>query len=306
MEAPAGERKEAQNGAHQAAATQTTAPAKPTGFFGGDGAAKAEGKSAGFFSQVGTGSSAPLFGTGKAVESLFGETSKAGGLFDKPKEAVGGLFDSLKGLGSDKPATGFFGSAAQEPKKSGGLFEGLVNPSASNNTGCGTNLFDTAKSSLTGLFANVAGGGEEEEEGDPNEEVVPGQEDVCDPSKAKANFAYKSDAQVRFQQPVLNFKADPKPALGPGSLSVETVPGKFTCVIFRNGAKVILHQSLLLGKPPASGAVNKRTDALWVDTFEIDADTKKPKKVVCKIAFADDHACADFKLALAALATNSS
>ena len=150
---------------------------------------------------------------------------------EQPKK-TGGLFDNLK-ADADKPSTGFFGNGqasslfgnpSQEPaKKTGlfdnlltqpnttnpevkptksGLFDGLLNPNMSNNTGCGTNLFSNSQTPLSGIFAktegsNTADAGEDDEEViEGDEDEVPGQEDKSDPTKSRGNYKYESKTET--------------------------------------------------------------------------------------------------------------
>lgn len=111
---------------------------------------------------------------------------------EAPKKS--GLFD---GLLSNKPEenkpSSFFGSATTSGPTKSGLFDGLLNSNLSNNTGCGTNLFNTGATPLTGIFSKAGGNDEEDEEAvNEDEEVVPGQEDNADPTKSTGTYKYES------------------------------------------------------------------------------------------------------------------
>lgn len=98
---------------------------------------------------------------------------------------------------------------------------------------------------------------------------------------------------------MINFKVDTIPGMGAGSASIERVKDKTHCVIFRNGAKVILHNSFIVPKLSRTGLMNGRTDSIWIETATYEAD--KPKKTLCKMQFHDDKAAVDFKKAVESL-----
>jgi hypothetical protein len=87
--------------------------------------------------------------------------------------------------------------------------------------------------------------------------------------------------------------------MGAGTTSIDKINEKTHCLIFRNGAKVILQTSFLVPKLSRVGFMNGRTDALWIETAVYDGD--KPKKTVCKMQFHDDKAATDFKKAVESL-----
>lgn len=73
---------------------------------------------------------------------------------------------------------------------------------------------------------------------------------------------------------------------------------KTSCVIFRNGAKVILHTSYILPKVSRVGLMKKdKQDALWLETisYETVDGTKKPSKTVVKVQFQDEKTAEDVK-----------
>jgi hypothetical protein len=87
--------------------------------------------------------------------------------------------------------------------------------------------------------------------------------------------------------------------MGAGSASLEKINSKTNCIIFRNGAKIILHTSFLIPKVSRTGLMNGRTDSIWIETAIYEGD--KPKKTLCKMQFHDDKAAADFKKTLESL-----
>lgn len=87
--------------------------------------------------------------------------------------------------------------------------------------------------------------------------------------------------------------------MGAGTANVEKVKEKTNCIIFRNGAKVILHTSFLIPKLSRVGLMSGRTDAIWIETAVYEND--KPKKTVCKMQFHDDKAAAEFKKSVEAI-----
>lgn len=153
------------------------------------------------------GNSSPQKGTsnaffaGNGTSGLFKNTEKADNKEPtvapvEPKKA--GLFDNLNSKEENKPSSSFFGSGITITKS--GLFDGLLNNSVSNNTGCGTNLFSHTSTPLTGMFANAsgghAGGEDDEDEADGDEDEVPGQEDATDPTKSTGNYKYEETTTV--------------------------------------------------------------------------------------------------------------
>lgn len=164
-------------------------------------------------------SSGSLFGNSKIpTGSLFGNVS-TGGFFGNSSQtpatqiSFAGLTEGAKkeaeapaAVQSSKPPSLFanvtsHGPPTFIPTKSG-LFDGLLNSNVSNGTGCGTNLFGGNPTPLSNMFARPSGdaqaGGDDDEEAnvDPDEEVVPGQEDKADPSKATGDYKYESKTSV--------------------------------------------------------------------------------------------------------------
>lgn len=81
--------------------------------------------------------------------------------------------------------------------------------------------------------------------------------------------------------------------MGAGSASIEKYSEKNICLVFRNGAKSILHTSYILAKLSRVGYMSGRQDALFIDTgLMVD---KKLEKQVCKIQFHDDKSAAEAK-----------
>lgn len=130
--------------------------------------------------------------TSSGLFANLGKEDKKAGTSAQPEPKKGGLFANLVSTSNEesKPQSSFFGSAVTVTKT--GLFDGLLNTGASNNTGCGTNLFNHTATPLSGMFANAGGNNEEdEEEGEGDEDEVPGQEDVTDPTKSTGNYKYE-------------------------------------------------------------------------------------------------------------------
>lgn len=90
-----------------------------------------------------------------------------------------------------------------------------------------------------------------------------------------------------------NYKKGTVPALGVGSASIEKYENGTTYLIFRNGAKVILHNSMIIKKVSKSGFMKGKTDAIWVDTYEMVEG--KPAMITCKLQFSDEESCTHFK-----------
>ena len=142
------------------------------------------------------GGSNSFFSNTGATSSIFGNANKDDNKeSDKPSQAEPkktGLFDGLNTKQETKAPTSFFGSGITVTKT--GLFDGLLNTGVSNNTGCGTNLFNHSSAPLTGMFAGAggaAGGEDDEEEVEGDEDEVPGQDDATDPTKSTGNYKYE-------------------------------------------------------------------------------------------------------------------
>lgn len=77
-------------------------------------------------------------------------------------------------------------------------------------------------------------------------------------------------------------------------MSVEKFKENLASIVFRNGAKVILHNSFLLQKLSRIGFMQGRQDAMWVETATYD-ENNKASKTVCKMQFHDDKDAQEFK-----------
>lgn len=176
---------------------------------------KAEQVTGNFFSMVpkpATGGSGPLFaGDSKPSSGLFNKApadekkpAEGSSLFGnltgsslfagvKKEETNGSLFGSLLAKKPEEQGGSIFGDK-REPGKKTGLFDGLLNPSLSNNTGCGS-LFANTSTPLAGVFSKQSGdqaGDEDEEAVEGDEDEVPGQEDVTDPTKSTGTYKYET------------------------------------------------------------------------------------------------------------------
>ena len=74
-------------------------------------------------------------------------------------------------------------------------------------------------------------------------------------------------------------------------MSIEKVGDKSVCLIFRNGAKVILHNSFILPRMSRTGLMSGRSDAIWIETGHMNEG--KLERQLCKIQFHDDKAAAE-------------
>ena len=239
-------------------------------------------------------------------KSFFGSTNQ-GGFFsgatsnekkaDEPKK--GGLFDNLL-ADSTTQKTSFFGDlgkpSAEPVKTKSGLFDGLLNPSASNNTGCGANLFGNTNTPLSGMFSKTSGGGEHEDDEavDDNEEEVPGQELVSDPSKVKDAYKYESKTEILFSDQLLNFKADK--GMGAGHFTIERMKDGSNpnpIVVFRNGTKVVLFQGIIFPGKSRLEFMKGRQDAFMLEVGQIKEG--KLTRLVVKMQFNDEKAAANAK-----------
>ena len=216
-------------------------------------------------------------------------------------EKKSGLFDNLIRANTltDQPKSSFL---SNEPVKTkSGLFDGLLNPSTSNNTGCGANLFGNTSTPLTGMFSKVGTGAEGEEDEEAvggDEDEVPGQDLASDPTKSTGTYKYESLSENLFSDNILNFKADK--GMGAGHLSVERLKSnKNIHLVFRNGAKIVLYQGILLPGMSKVELLKGRLDALSVDTGFF-KDGKMNRQPV-KIQFSDDKAAAHAKNTLEGL-----
>lgn len=82
--------------------------------------------------------------------------------------------------------------------------------------------------------------------------------------------------------------------MGSGTMSLERFKENLVSIVFRNGAKVILHNSYLLPKLSRVGFMQGRQDATWIETATYD-ENNKASKTVCKMQFHDDKAAQEFK-----------
>ena len=91
-----------------------------------------------------------------------------------------------------------------------------------------------------------------------------------------------------------NFKVNATPGLGAGHFSIERIQDKIDCVVFRNGAKVILHSSYILKKLSKVDFMKKeKKDALYMETAVY--ENGKPVRTVCKVQFHDEKTADEVK-----------
>lgn len=163
--------------------------------------------------------------TAEPHKSFFAREEKAEEKTEQPKSVFSNLFDNKKAEENAKPSSffnldtkggdlfggksaggeggSFFGKLAAKtdegkPKKEG-LFAGLMVALPSAQEGQATNLFGSTPSNpLQGLFSKPsdANADEDEEAVNGDEEEVPGQEEVCDPTKSTGTYVYESLTDV--------------------------------------------------------------------------------------------------------------
>lgn len=284
---------------------------------------KEEGQRSSLFGTSKPSLSGGLFGSSTKTSSLFGSNTKpTGGLFgsmitknpnsesskkvapidqskfnhedSKPlfeKPVIGGLFDNLKKTTSG----GLFSGLASTTNKEGGLFSG--NLFSKTNQGDASSFFK--KNNIDEV--------DEDEEGD--EEAVQ-KDDSVDPSKVEMKVTYESQFDTAINLNVRDFKEQPvggnppEGGFGNGSVSLETIkPQKdgeqqqnnTITFAYRNPAKLVKHQSILIKGVSSCQILKSRKDAIKMFTYKNDPESGQSIRFLVKILFNEDKDALSFK-----------
>jgi hypothetical protein len=212
-------------------------------------------------------------------------------LFSKPLD--GGLFGSLANV----KTSGIFSGLG---KSTGGLFSNLSK--VNNKPGLFSNLPKTDGSSFFKKDLNeMEDDGEEDEEEQNKEESV-------DETKVEMKVQYQSDFDTLISCNVRNFKEQksgsppPEGGFGCGMVSLEikkTKEGeandgpKTITFVYRNQAKLVKHQSVLLKGLCGHRLLKSRKDGLFMSAYKNEEDNK-PVKYIVKVLFNEEKDAADF------------
>lgn len=134
-------------------------------------------------------------------------------------------------------------------------------------------------------------GVDDEEENDQNEK-----EEVIDKSKSTGAYKYEELTEELHGYDVNQFKVNDLAPFGKGRVTLERVKSNDTyLLIFRNPAKLILFQGLLIKGLSSSDFMKGKEDAIYIIGYVMEkeegAEKAKPVRKNCKMAFgANDDA----------------
>jgi flagellar hook protein FlgE len=121
------------------------------------------------------------------------------------------------------------------------------------------------------------------DEDDQNEK-----EEIIDKSKALKNYEYEELTEVVLSFEVSNFKTNEIPGYGKGKVNIEKIKeGGNELVIFRNPAKLIMFQGLLVKKLTNADYMKGKDDALYIVSYTMESGADGAKKTTrnnCKMA----------------------
>lgn len=206
---------------------------------------------------------------------------------------IGGSGPGLFGNKTDKPANtnteaekkpSLFGNLGNSEGK---LFSGLLS-SNTNTANTGTNIFsgNISNTFLKNKNETVEDPDCEEDGSEENDENE--KEEVIDKSKALKNYEYEALTEVIHSFEVSNFKANEIPGYGKGKVNIEKIKeGGNDLVIFRNPAKLIMFQGLLVKKLTSSDYMKGKDDAIFIVSYTMENSdgAKKTTRNNCKMAF---------------------
>lgn len=287
--------------------------------------------STGFFSnQVNTGlslfnkdTSSSLFSTGnknieekqyKQEEPPKSQTVSTGGLFGNLPAPTQNLFSNVEHNSGNSLFSGLNKQASPQPKKeeekpapsTGGLFGNLLNPS-SGGSGLFSGLVEvnkTAKNTGTNIFTgNISStflkpqeqpqedenAEEDEEENDEHET-----EEQIDKAKSTGQYKYDETTSSMLVKEVANFKVNEIQGYGKGRISIEKVKDSTSVLlIFRNPAKLIKYQGLLVKGISTCDYMKGKDEAIFIISYtienKIDETSQVEKKTTvrnnCKMQF---------------------
>ena len=219
-------------------------------------------------------------------QSKFKDPSKKS-IFDNPIKT--GLFDNLKSMST----TGLFSSNKIQGDNKGSLFSG--------------GLFSKLQSGdKTSFFQNNMGDAEDD---DTDKEDDQGKEESVDPKKVKMLKEYTSAYDTLINTNIRDFKEQaagqkpPEAGFGCGSVSLEVKKtekdsndqkSNIVMFVYRNQAKVVRHQSILIKGLSTYKPLKSRKDAIILLTFKNCVESGKSVKYWVKVLFNEDNDAADF------------
>lgn len=213
-----------------------------------------------------------LFGNlAKPQKNLFAdvESNNGAGLFSKGTSAAPKKSNEKEEVEVKPAGTGLFGNLNNPP--AGGLFSGLIDASNNNNKGS-TNIF---LGNISTAFLKPQEQEDNEEDGDHDDENDQDEkEEEIDKSKSTGNYKYEENTTVLMSKEVSNFKVNEIPGYGKGKVSIEQVKnGDNMFLIFRNPAKLIKFQGLLVKKMSLCDYMRAKDDAIFIISYTV--ETKK-------------------------------
>lgn len=230
-------------------------------------------------------------------------TSKS--LFDKPlegslfgselKKSSTGLFSSIMAKTEGSTSTGLFSSVKAKADGSGSLFSG--------------GLFSKLNSGDTSSFfkQNTA-----QAEDDETDKEAQEKEESVEPKKVEMKVKYESAYETVASSTVRDFKEQavgsppPDSGFGNGSVSLEArkqkekdqskgaEAPKVIMFVYRNQAKLVKHESILIPGVSVSKMLKSRKDAILMLTFKNCVKSGQSIKYWVKILFNEDKEAADF------------
>ena len=128
-------------------------------------------------------------------------------------------------------------------------------------------------------------GGDDEDENDQNEK-----EEEVDKTKSTGTYQYESLTEELHAYEISNFKVNDLQPYGKGRLTIEKIKESGQhLVIFRNPAKLILFQGILIKGLSNSGFMKGKDDAIFIISYcmekgEEEGAKAKPVRKNCKMA----------------------
>lgn len=231
------------------------------------------------------------------TSSLFGSSNTSSNLF---ANTGGSIFGTLKNdsplkkkspIKEDPPKEGglFANLRTNTAPQSTGLFSGLLNLDNSNKTG-GTNIFS---GNITSTFNSNQDKNKDEDEGEDDGEEENDEnekEEVIDKTKSTGTYKYEELTEELSGYEVNNFKVNDLQPYGKGKVTVERIKENNNhLLIFRNPAKLILFQGLLVKGLTSSGFMKGKEDAIFIISYVMEkeegAEKSKPVRKNCKMSF---------------------
>ena len=243
----------------------------------------------------------------KETPNAFGGKGMFSNLVNKSPQTSGGLFGGLVNKPDEKKEGGLFANLAKN-NNSGGLF-----------SGGSSGLFSNKPIGQSGFFKT----NNDDEVEDNDEEEIPEKEESVDENLVEKKFDYKDKYTKLISKNVTNFKvrlvggSSADIGLGLGSVALEElkpeneesneaekVPDQNTKIImfvFRNKAKRIQHQSMIIKGITVHYFLKSRKDGITILTLKNEEDKEGKitlRKYYVKILFGDADDAQEFSLKL--------